>query len=195
MNHRKVVEDCIAARGDLHAAARKVYLSYPTYAFLEQPDIEYEIKERIRVHFGVGFHCIQVAGSAKTGYSFHKKSDFSYDSSDLDLAIIDSALFLSLCEYIVLITKGYTNLGLFGRTRTGIGHDSIMRKNIAEHGMIRIDIMPSSPKKTLYQKYLGEISREYNRLFTNINVAVYATSYLFEVKQRGDLSRALGASL
>lgn len=55
-------------------------------------DAYYEFRERIAKKFEINFHEIFITGSAKLGFSPHKKKLFDYDS-DIDIAIISAALY------------------------------------------------------------------------------------------------------
>ena len=62
----------------------------------------YEFRKRIAKKFNISFHEIYITGSAKLGFSPHKKTEFSYDS-DVDVAIVSSQLFDEIMESI----RGY----------------------------------------------------------------------------------------
>ena len=55
-------------------------------------DDYYEFRKRIANRFEISFHEIFVTGSAKLGFSPHKKKPFDYES-DIDIAIISPALY------------------------------------------------------------------------------------------------------
>lgn len=52
----------------------------------------YEFRKRIAEKFDINFHEIFITGSAKLGFSPHKKKTFDYDS-DIDVAIISASLY------------------------------------------------------------------------------------------------------
>ncbi|MCI0563539.1 MAG: hypothetical protein MN733_34115 [Nitrososphaera sp.] len=55
-------------------------------------DAYYEFRKRIANRFHINFHEVFVTGSAKLGFSPHKKKVFDYDS-DIDIAIISAQLY------------------------------------------------------------------------------------------------------
>ena len=55
-------------------------------------DTYYEFRKRIASRFDINFHEVFVTGSAKLGFSPHKKKVFDYDS-DIDIAIISAGLY------------------------------------------------------------------------------------------------------
>ncbi len=84
--HIEAFNEAKLGKGDLGDLARKIYLSYETHALKEMRDTEYEIRNDLRKHFRVGIHCVVIAGSAKTGYSFHQKcslKSWAYDCFNL----------------------------------------------------------------------------------------------------------------
>ncbi len=55
-------------------------------------DAYYEFRKRIADRFQINFHEVFITGSAKLGFSPHKRKPFGYDS-DIDIAIISAALY------------------------------------------------------------------------------------------------------
>jgi hypothetical protein len=91
-----------------------LFLYDPNQVFLRDPDRGFAICEEIRTRFKIPFSAVRVAGSAQLGYSCHQNRDFVPQSSDLDIAIVNSALFQSYSELVYVITKRYTDLTGFG---------------------------------------------------------------------------------
>ena len=182
--HKSEIERCVTSGGNKLVVARKVYLSYPTYAFQDQHDIEFDIRDKIAAFFNVDIHCVQFAGSAKTGWSFHSKKSFRRGESDLDAAIISPEKFLHYMKQISIATKDYSDLSGFSRTRDGVSHSEIMLANIARHTMINLKIMPTGLEKTRIRTFSNVLTREYNEFFSDISVAIYGSAYFFENKQR-----------
>ena len=93
MDHLEAIDAGLTAKQPYNEIARKVFLTYPTKAFVGNEERQYEILNSVAEYFRVPITSIQVAGSAKLGQSVHKKTAFIPGQSDLDLAIIDSHLF------------------------------------------------------------------------------------------------------
>ncbi|MDP2449917.1 hypothetical protein [Polaromonas sp.] len=55
-------------------------------------DAYYEFRKRISERFEISFHEVFITGSAKLGFSPHKRKLFDYDS-DIDIAIISAELY------------------------------------------------------------------------------------------------------
>lgn len=93
--------------------ARKIFLSYQSYAFNGREDIEFEIKNSIKKHLKIPFVSIQIAGSAKSGFSFFNQTLFTDGESDLDVSIISIELYNRFLEISHEQTDGFTNLSNF----------------------------------------------------------------------------------
>jgi predicted nucleotidyltransferase len=52
----------------------------------------FEFRKRIADKFNVGYYEVFIVGSAKLGFSYHKKTRFSYES-DIDVVIVNERLF------------------------------------------------------------------------------------------------------
>ncbi|WP_147464777.1 hypothetical protein [Pseudomonas syringae group genomosp. 3] len=165
-----------------HEIARKLYLSYPTHAFVGAEEQQYLIYNSISVFFKVPFTAIQVAGSAKTGHSFHKGKSFEVGVSDLDVAIIDSGLFLKYMEQVYSDTRGYSDLTGFPNNK-GISLFESYKDYIAK-GIFRPDLMPSGKSRAEINNFFGTLSAKNSALFSSINVAFYFSHSFFEKKQR-----------
>lgn len=60
--------------------------------FAGREDDYYDFRKRIAEKFDINFHEVFITGSAKLGFSPHKRKPFDYDS-DIDVAIISAALY------------------------------------------------------------------------------------------------------
>lgn len=60
--------------------------------FEGREDDHYEFRKKISQKFNINFHEIYITGSAKLGFSAHKRKLFDFDS-DIDIAIISSDLY------------------------------------------------------------------------------------------------------
>jgi hypothetical protein len=59
----------------------------------------YHFRKRIAQKFDISFHEVFITGSAKLGFSPHKRKVFDYDS-DIDVALISSALYDRIMSFI-----------------------------------------------------------------------------------------------
>jgi predicted nucleotidyltransferase len=87
---------------------RKHVLHGTPYIFRSRDEEFYEFRKRIADKFSIPFHEIYITGSAKLGFSPHKKKPFDYDS-DIDVALVSPSLFekimSSISEYQMMIRK------------------------------------------------------------------------------------------
>jgi hypothetical protein len=60
--------------------------------FAGREDDYYDFRKRIAQKFEINFHEVFITGSAKLGFSPHKRKSFDYDS-DIDVAIISAELY------------------------------------------------------------------------------------------------------
>ena len=75
MIHNDGIKSGVSDGLKANAIARKIYLSYPTYIFIDFYDLEFEIIDSICEQFKLPLKSVQVAGSAKTGHSYHQNKD------------------------------------------------------------------------------------------------------------------------
>jgi len=172
------------AHGDI---ARKIFLTYPTHVFIGKEDREYAILNNISSYFSVPIMSVQITGSAKVGRSFHKKTNFTARESDLDVAIIDAALFVKYFEIVFRTTDGYANQSDFPR-KDGVSRFPEYISYIAK-GMFRPDLMPSCPQRGDWNKFFGHLSQEHSDLFKSINASIFVSQVFFENKQRSAIAK------
>jgi len=161
--------------------SRKIYLSYPTNVFIDNEETEFEIRNAVASHFKIPFTSVQVAGSAKTGYSYHQQKEFTPGESDLDLAIIDQSIYFHYAQEVYKVTNGYSDLSMFPRKN---GKSTFPRyRECLSFGMLRPDLMPTSQIKNDWFDFFRNLSSNYISLFKNINSAIFSTTFFFEAKQ------------
>lgn len=179
--HLESIQKGIDEKRPHNEIIRKVYLTYPTMALMGDEERQFIILNEISEHFKIPINNIQVAGSAKTGMSFHKNQTFIPAISDLDIAIIDQDLFRFYTEHIFKITNGYND-----RTKFPI-RDS--RSTFNEYtfylskGIFRPDLMPSCKKRANWFEFFGKLSTRHKDLFKSINAGIYISQVFFEHKQ------------
>lgn len=186
MTHLESIEQGLKDGKPYNEIARKVYLTYPTNALVGFEEREFHILNEISEYFNVPIMNIQVAGSAKTGYSFHKSSKFNTNDSDLDIAIIDANLFLSYSEWAFKSTNGYN-------IRTSFKETSTFQQyiNCLARGIFRPDLMPSGYKRLNWIKFFGQLSAKNKDLFKSINAGLYFSQTFFEFKQSKNINQYL----
>ncbi|MGV2703380.1 UNVERIFIED_CONTAM: hypothetical protein MT382_07195 [Aeromonas salmonicida] len=182
MDHIESIEAGLQSKKPYNEIIRKVYLSYPTKTLVGDEERQYDILNEISCFFNVPIMSIQVAGSAKTGRSFHKQRNFEPKNSDLDIAIIDSGLYINYVEKIFTVTKGYTD-------KTGFkikdGNNTVEEYiSYLTRGIFRADLMPTCEERKIWNQFFGKLSNKHSDLFKSINAGIYMSQLFFECKQR-----------
>lgn len=186
MNHLQAIDVGISSKKSYNEIARKVFLSYPTQAFIGDEDREYEILNEVAEQFRVSITSIHVAGSAKLGFSPHKKTSFTPRHSDLDLAIIDAQLFTRYMEFGLDVSRNYTDGSRFP-IRDGKSTKQTYVNYLAR-GIFRPDLMPIGIPRAEWTNFFGVLSKKHSALFRSISAAVYISQSCFESKQRSAIS-------
>lgn len=186
MTHLESIEEGIKANRPHNEIARKIYLTYPTTVLVGKEERQFQILNEISEYFNVPIMNIQVVGSSKTGYSFHKITPFNPLTSDLDIAIIDGNLFQHYTEWVYKISEGFSN-------RTGFqNYDGISTYqqyiNCVAKGIFRPDLMPTGKKRLNWLKFFGQLSSKNKDLFKSINAGIYLSQTFFEIKQTSNIN-------
>lgn len=176
--YNRAIRIGIANHEPVEQISRKIYLSFPTKAFIGYEDIEFEILNKIASHLDVPFPSIQVVGSAKTGYSYINKRDFTPSKSDLDIAVISSKLFKFCLDYTYKETNGYAVFTNFERP-----DDPEKFYGNIFLGFINPYNLPYGNFRQEWIGFFNELSTHYYDYFRQISGGIYATQYLFEMKQ------------
>lgn len=187
MKHTDGIDRGLASNQTDIEIARKIYLTYPTSALIGLEEIQFEILNEISEFFSIPITSIQVVGSAKIGHSFYKNTKFAAGISDLDIAIIDTNLYVSYVEAVFKLTKGFTELTLF--TRPSGGNSTFNSyKSYLTKGMFRPDLMPSGVLRANWRNFFGKLSQKHTGLFKSINAGIYLSHTFFEHKQRSAIT-------
>lgn len=89
----------LSGEDDLLDFCRRRALHGTPAVFQGDEDAYYSFRKRIADHFHINFHEVFITGSAKLGFSPHKRKLFDLDS-DIDVALVSSALYDRIMEYI-----------------------------------------------------------------------------------------------
>lgn len=189
MDYIRAIDDAVKNGVPHSEIARKIFLTYPTKAFVGQEEAQFEILNEIAVFFHIPITSVQVAGSAKTGRSFYQQRDFTPKFSDLDIAIIDLNLYTKYCEISFRRSKGYSDLTKFPLRSNKRTFDEYIR--YLTRGIVRPDLMPTGPERAEFKNFFGKLSAKHLSLFSNINAAIYQSQAFFEDKQRSAIQSYL----
>ena len=76
----------------------------------------FNFRKKIAENFNVSFHEVFIVGSAKLGFSYHKNTEFSYES-DIDVVIVNEGLYESyfekISDYQYQLDKQYHTVNIF----------------------------------------------------------------------------------
>ncbi|MFP1923909.1 hypothetical protein [Lonsdalea quercina] len=162
--------------------ARKIYLTYPTYAFKNKYDLQFDILNGISKFLAISITSVHVAGSAKVGRSYHKGTEFCSEKSDLDVVIIDNDWFCKLMEVCSSETRGFHDGRKLQSNRNADNNLDFLKDYILK-GIIFPKNMPICSERQRILGFFNELSVKYAPYFKDINVAFYLSSYFFERKQ------------
>ncbi|MHA4046556.1 hypothetical protein [Bacillus cereus] len=179
--YKKAIETGVKSSQSPIIIARKLFLGYPTSAFKDKEEMGFEILNEIAHYFSIPFYDVHIVGSAKTGSSLYKRTEFTPKESDLDVAIINQNLFLKYSEYAYLRSKGYSDQTVF-RGKGGISQANSF-KNYLSRGILRPDMLPRGELKEEWFRFFNKLSTKYNKEFKDINAGIYASQFFFESKQ------------
>lgn len=193
MDYKKSLLENKRSRATPTEMARKLYLSYPTAAFADKHDTEYTIRDRVRRLHNVPIASVHVIGSAKTGFSLIKKTDFEAGKSDLDLAVVDLRLFNEMWETAYELSNGYdaTKFKDLPDQRTGeivAGSGRARFLNYLQRGIIAPDFMPSGWLRARIIGDYARISDEYRTHFKKISSFFYANEFFFQEKLKDTIT-------
>jgi hypothetical protein len=149
----------IEENDELIDLCRKKILHGIPHIFNEKEDTYYEFRKRVSINFGIDFHEVFITGSAKLGFSPHKRKMFDYDS-DVDIAIVSPKLYDKIldiiCEY---------QMELRNSRRAVTSQEIKMYHDFLEYtaiGWIRPDKLPISFK-------VGKLKNEWFEFFNSIS--------------------------
>lgn len=182
MDHIQAIELGLGAKAPYNEIARKIFLTYPTAAFLGEEERQYEVFNEISSFLGVSISSIHVCGSAKIGKSVHKKTDFEKGKSDLDVAIVDAGLFTRYLNIGLAETNSYSDRAKFPRRNGASTFDEY--SSYLARGIFRPDLMPICAQRANWRDFFSLLSDRHLCLFGSISAAVYVSELCFEYKQR-----------
>jgi len=186
MTHLESIEEGLKANRPHNEIVRKIYLTYPTNVLVGYEERQFQILNEISEHFSIPIMNIQVVGSSKTGFSFHKKTPFSPLTSDLDVAIIDGNLFQHYTEWVFKNTVAFTDRTSFPLCKGKSTYQQYI--NYVAKGIFRPDLMPAGEKRANWWKFFGQLSGKNKDLFESINAGIYFSQTFFEFKQTSNIN-------
>jgi hypothetical protein len=183
--------NCAEAQLKSRQIARQLYFLLPSYAFEDQQSFQLTLYEKICGQFKLPLSSIKLVGSGHTGFSLVKGTAFDKNISDLDIAIVDSGLYLDLFELAFEITQGWKDISKFPGTarHQQRNRDEFMR--YLRKGIIRPDLMPTSPQKAMWNNFFGKLADDYSSFCNGISAGVYARESFMAAKQESAIESYL----
>ncbi len=120
---------------------RKYFFHGVPYVFKGREDDYFDFRSLISNHFDIGFHEVFIVGSGKFGFSYIKKTKFSYES-DIDVVLVNESLFdyyyEKICNYQYEMDKYHKTISIDEKRE----YAEFMRYFIK--GWMRPDLLPIS---------------------------------------------------
>jgi hypothetical protein len=191
VNHKKLIEDGARSHLSTRQIARQLYFLSPSFAFDGNHELQLRLYERICEFLKLPLSAIRVVGSGHTGFSLVKNTLFDKEKSDLDIAIVDSGLYLELFEHAFEITEGWTNITKFSGLPTQQRATKEKFLRYIRKGIVRPDLMPASPRKADWGNFFGKLGDDYSSFCNGISAGVYARESFMAAKQESAIEAYL----
>lgn len=187
MDYKRTLKDSAAAHLSKRQIARQLYFLAPSFAFQGKIQLQLELYEKICIYLKLPLSAIKLVGSGHTGFSLIKNTPFDKNKSDLDIAIVDSALYLDYFQLAFEITDGWHDLTKFSGSAQTQKETKKSFLGYLKKGIIRPDLMPSSPEKAAWDNFFGKLGDEYSEFCSGISAGIYARELFMAAKQESAL--------
>jgi hypothetical protein len=141
----------------------------------------FSIFDAISTKFQIPFKSIYISGSAQTGHSLYKQTDFDPENSDLDIAIVDPGMFQTYSEISLVTTNGYTDNTAFPNRSYCEDVPATFLQGLAK-GNFRPDLMPICGPQRDLERFFRQLSSEHINSFKSVNSAIYFSQIFLEQK-------------
>jgi hypothetical protein len=170
--------------------SRRIYIENRARALHSSRDIEYAVKGEISKYFAIDYSDICFCGSAQLGFSVYKDRLFVPQTSDLDVACVNTNLFQNAWVDVISASRAFSDYTVFA----GLSPNEIdtFKDQILRRGMIRIKLMPRSLQSTRWRQFEDRTSRRYAATFGSVSIAIYMNEYAFCWKQDAALNELMG---
>lgn len=160
---------------------RRIFFYRPSPISESQNDPIFAIFDAVSDKFAVPFKSIYISGSAQTGHSLYKHTDFDPDSSDLDLAMVDPRVFQEYSEASLIATQGYRDNTSFPPRKYCDDVEGLFLQGLAK-GYFRPDLMPVCKKQIEWEAFFRTLTSKHRKQFKSINCAIYFSQIFLETK-------------
>ena len=190
IDHKILIVSSAAARTAIRTIARKVYFLSPSVAFSDNYDLQLALYDEICEFLKLPISAIRLVGSAHTGFSLVRGTPFDPEKSDLDIAIVDAGMYLQLFEEAFEQTRGWEDTSKFAGNFDALGRKNQFLRYLRK-GVIRPDLMPSSPLKAEWTNFFGKLGDKYATFCRGITAGVYARESFMAAKQESAIKMFL----
>lgn len=187
-----LINKSISQGDSLDKVTRKIFLLFPTHAFNNEYDLQLELLSEISNFLDVPISSIHIVGSAKTGISFVKGTNFSPETSDIDIAIVDHYLFFKKFEHSYKESNGW-QLNTFS-VRGNPDKTKQRRSEFLDYlhkGIFRPEKMPNSSERADWINFFNLLSVKYANYCNGITAWVYAGEHFLTSKQQSAVEKFL----
>lgn len=191
MDHKKLIENGARASLPIRQIARQLYFLAPSFAFVGNYELQLQLYERICGFLDLPLSAIRLVGSGHTGFSLVKNTVFSKDTSDLDVAVVDSNLYLELFELCFEVTDGWRDVSKFPGFGPQQRNTQQRFLKYLNKGIIRPDLMPASPRKADWENFFGRLADDYSKFCNGISAGIYARELFMASKQESAIQTYL----
>ena len=160
---------------------RRIFFYRPSPISEAENDPIFSIFDEVAKKFNIPWKAIYISGSAQTGHSLYKNTDFDPKSSDLDLAIVDPGIFQKYSEISSITTKGYRDNTAFPSRDYCENVQSLFLEGLAK-GYFRPDLMPVCESQRSWERFFRDLTNKHRKKFKSINCAVYFSQVFLEQK-------------
>ncbi|WP_312753404.1 hypothetical protein [Rummeliibacillus suwonensis] len=128
---------------------RKYFFHGTPYVFNNRENEYFDFRNKISKQFNISFHEVFIVGSAKFGFSYIKKTEFSYES-DIDIVLVNENLFdyyfEKICDYQYEIDRNNKSITQDEKNK----YERFLRYLVK--GWMRPDLLPLSFQVDLLKK-------------------------------------------
>lgn len=161
----------------------ELYFSYPMLKITKEQLAE--IKREIHNELDIPHSSIWVIGSAHTGFSIYKDTEFDEEKvSDIDIVVIDKDYFYKLQNLVIKETKGMKDRSFFKNN-----HSYRMYQFNISRGYIRGDFIINSTLATKIERICEDLNAELER---EVHLAFYLNDEAFRWKNLESLNKYTG---
>ena len=107
-----------------------------------------------------------------------------------DIAVVDAHLFLNMFEFAFEVTNGWKDVAKFSNDSNARAARTDFLRYLSK-GIIRPDLMPSSPEKAEWSNFFGKLGDKYASFCCGISVGVYARESFMAAKQETAIQKFL----